>query len=242
MDIIGKKLMTHLGRSNLWVNGCSFLNHRHTSEIDLDFSVAELVRDYYGFENMDNWARVGRGNDRIYLTTVNHFERNLARKRDTFVMIGWSASTRWDWPTVEPFKKMPPQDTTWCTTNMEKSIELLDDIAKKKKQRMHHPELAVVRFYQNIIGLQSYLKANKIPYVFYNSLEPHYFNGKVDHKYWQEAIDREHYFKFEYSHHQYCKKHNLFISDSDEHPSAEGHKLWADMVCNHIDNVKGYED
>ena len=67
---------------------------------------------------------------------------------------------------------------------MHKSMDRWDDIAKKKKQRMHHPELAVVRFYQNIIGLQSYLKANKIPYVFYNSLEPNYFKGKVDHKYW----------------------------------------------------------
>ena len=49
--------------NNLLVNGCSFLNHRHTDEIDLYLSPAELIKEHGGFKHMDNFARGGRGNE-----------------------------------------------------------------------------------------------------------------------------------------------------------------------------------
>ena len=79
---------------NLLVNGCSFLNHRHTDEIDLYLSPAELVKEHGKFKHMDNFARGGRGNDRILSTTITHFEMFPERKKDTFVLIGWSSALR----------------------------------------------------------------------------------------------------------------------------------------------------
>ena len=103
---------------NLLVNGCSFLNHRHTDEIDLYLSPAELVKAHGGFEHMDNFARGGRGNDRIHSTTITHFEMFPERKKDTFVLIGWSSALRMDYPTRKDFKPMPPYDETWGTIKM----------------------------------------------------------------------------------------------------------------------------
>ena len=72
---------------DLFVNGCSFLNHRHSNGIDINFSTAELIKDAGKFKSMTNLARGGRGNDRIFLSTVAYFEGKPECKKDTFVMI-----------------------------------------------------------------------------------------------------------------------------------------------------------
>ena len=88
---------------NIFVNGCSFLTHRHTHEADINFNVGEMVRDQGNISNLINYARGGRGNDRIYLTTMTYFEKFPHLKKDTFVLIGWSSALRLDYPTKDDF-------------------------------------------------------------------------------------------------------------------------------------------
>ena len=102
----------------LFVNGCSFLTHRHTDEANINFSTAELIKEHGGFEEMVNFARGGRGNDRILSTTITYFEKYPEYKRNTFVLIGWSSALRLDYPTAIEFKPLPPLDECWATIKM----------------------------------------------------------------------------------------------------------------------------
>ena len=223
---------------NLFVNGCSFLNHRHSDGVDVKFSTAECIKDLGGFESMTNLARGGRGNDRIFLTTVSYFENEPERKKDTFVMIGWSSAQRLDYPTRYEFKPMEPLDECWAT------IKIIDENEKNftgmsKRKKLGTSELDMVhwmitRYYQNVLGLQNYLKVNKIPYVFYNSLQPILEDGKKDHIWWANAIDQKRFFNFETSQHEFCHRNDLLISKKDGHPSAERHKEWANELYKYI--------
>ena len=223
---------------NLFVNGCSFLNRRHSDGVDVKFSTAECIKDLGGFESMTNLARGGRGNDRIFLTTISYFENKPKRKEDTFVMIGWTGSQRLDHPTCQEFKPMKPLDECWS------SIKILDNESyfmdmSRKKGRQTKAELdifhwMITRYYQNVLGLQNYLKVNKIPYVFYNSLQQILENGKKDHKWWLNAIDQKHFYKMKFSQHKYCVANNLLISKEDGHPTEDGHKVWAEKIYKYI--------
>ena len=145
---------------DLFVNGCSFLNHRHSNGIDVNFSTAEVIKDKCKFENMTNLARGGRGNDRIFLSTMAYFEGDSKQKKNTFVLIGWSASTRLDYPTREDFKPTPPLDQCWSTIKMFEHEKGFDKMARIKIDHLHW---SITRYFQNVIGLQNYLKTNKIP-------------------------------------------------------------------------------
>ena len=252
---------------NLFVNGCSFLNWRmvkkkwvykvkpeegyeqlqkrkHHYHVDLGdesvkFSTAECIKDLCEFESMTNLARGGRGNDRIFLTTVSYFENEPKRKKDTFVMIGWTSAERLDYPTRYEFKPMEPLDECWAT--MKIADDNIENFTKMSKQgrKGGADELDVIhwmitRYYQNVLGLQNYLKVNKIPYVFYNSLQPILEDEKKDHKWWLNAIDQKHFFNIDTSQHQFCHQNDLLISKKDGHPSADGHKLWAGKIYKYI--------
>jgi lysophospholipase L1-like esterase len=217
---------------NLFVNGCSFLNRRHSDGVDVKFSTAECIKDLGGFESMTNLARGGRGNDRIFLTTVAYFEGEPERKKDTFVMIGWSSSQRLDYPTRNEFKPMKPLDESWCT------IKMLDDneqnINKMARIEPNMIHWMITRYYQNVLGLQNYLKVNKIPYVFYNSITNILENDKKDHKKWLQAVDQKRFFKIDTCHHQWAKDRNLLISSADGHPTGDGHSQWSEELYKFI--------
>ena len=231
---------------NLLVNGCSFLNHRHTDEIDLYLSPAELVKAHGGFEHMDNFARGGRGNDRILSTTITHFEMFPERKKDTFVLIGWSSALRMDYPTRNDFKPMPPHDETWATIKMANTTAF--EKASAMKQPIDYEGWEVQRWYQNTLGLQNYLKVNNIRYVMYNALHPALKvsnRTKQDHKQLRKAVDQDRFFQLAYSQYQYCADPDTpgqFISAKDHHPNEIGHRSWAKEVTDFIDQKNLYEN
>jgi hypothetical protein len=231
---------------NLFVNGCSFLNHRHTDEIDLYLSPAELVKEHGAFEHMDNFARGGRGNDRILSTTITHFEMFPERKKDTFVLIGWSSALRMDYPTRNDFKPMPPHDETWATIKMANTTAF--EKASAMKQPIDYEGWEVQRWYQNTLGLQNYLKVNNIRYVMYNALHPALKvsnRRKKDHKQLRKAVDQDRFFQLAYSQYQYCADPDTpgqFISAKDHHPNEIGHRSWAKEVTDFIDQNNLYEN
>ena len=138
---------------NIFVNGCSFLTHRHTHEANINFSTAELIKEHGGFEEMVNFARGGRGNDRILSTTITYFEKHPEYKRNTFVLIGWSSALRLDYPTAIEFKPLPPLDECWATIKMAHNADHFNKSAGLKQPIDHH-SWEVHRYYQNVIGLQ----------------------------------------------------------------------------------------
>ena len=217
----------------LFVNGCSFLTHRHTHEANINFSTSELIKEHGGFEEMVNFARGGRGNDRILSTTITYFEKHPEYKRNTFVLIGWSSALRLDYPTAIEFKPLPPLDECWATIKMADNADHFNK-SKGLKQPIDHHSWEVHRYYQNVIGLQNYLKINNIRFVMYNSLQPALSYYKQDHQALGSAIDRKHFYKLESSHHDFCVTKNLLISKQDGHPNEEGHKLWGENLHEYI--------
>jgi len=232
--------------SNLFVNGCSFLTHRHTDEIDLYLSTAELVKEHGEFKNMDNYARGGRGNDRILATTITYFEMFPERKKDTFVLIGWSSALRMDYPTRNNFKPFPPQDECWDTMKMAMATNIFGKIKPINSINLENYE--VQRWYQNTLGLQNYLKVNNIRYLMYNSLQPALEvskNTKQDHNFLRKAVDQDRFFRLDISQHQWCKSPDTpgqLISAKDDHPNEIGHRSWAKEVTDFIDQNKLYEN
>tara|TARA_A100001015_G_scaffold311670_1_gene415366 strand:+ start:524 stop:1225 length:702 start_codon:yes stop_codon:yes gene_type:complete len=229
-------------RTKLFVNGCSFLRHRHTKETNINFSPAELIKAHGKFESLINLAEDGRGNDRVLMTTMQHFERHPKRKQDTFVMIGWSASTRLDFPSAYYSKPTAVQGTIWSTIQIMTKTHLFDEMAKTKKTPINYPDWMTIRYFQNVLGLQNYLKQNNIPYIFYNSLAHAFHGARDDQKFLINAIDQKRFYNLLNSQYEYCTDNNLFVSKSDEHPNKQGHTEWADKLCNYIDTNKLYED
>mgnify|MGYP001211169744 FL=1 len=225
--------------SNLFVNGCSFLTHRHTHEADINFNVGEMVKDQANINNFINYARGGRGNDRIFLTTMTYFEKFPHMKKDTFVLIGWSSALRLDYPTKDDFKRMPDLDQCWSTIKMAESISQFDNLPAKK-QPINHVDWEVQRYFQNVLGLQNYLKVNNIRYVMYNAL-PQPEIRKNDHHTLYRSIDKKHFFDADSSQYYYCQVNDRFISTTDHHPSEKGIEEWAGMVWQHIKENKLYE-
>jgi hypothetical protein len=171
------------------------------------------------------------------------------RKKDTFVLIGWSSALRMDYPTRSNFKPMPPYDETWGTIKMAMP-EFIDAFEKSKamKQPIDYEGWEVQRWYQNTLGLQNYLKGNKIRYVMYNALQPALKvskRKKQDHNFLRKAVDQDRFFRLSYSQYQYCADPDTpgeFISANDHHPNEIGHRSWAKEVTDFIDQNKLYEN
>ena len=96
-------------------------------------------------------------------STISYFENKPKRKKDTFVMIGWTSADRLDYPTRYEFKPMEPLDECWAT--MKIADDNIENFTKMSKQgrKGGADELDVIhwmitRYYQNVLGLQIYLK------------------------------------------------------------------------------------
>ena len=78
----------------LFSNGCSFLsnNSKHNIALNAGSELASMM----GLEYI-NYAKGGRGNDRIVATTKTFFSKNKDKIKNTFALIGWSASLRIDY-------------------------------------------------------------------------------------------------------------------------------------------------
>ena len=92
-----------------------------------------------------------------------------------------------------------------------------------------------MQYLDNVLNLQNYFVANKIPYVMFNSL-PNYVDTSIpDFKTIATAIDYTRFFSPEQSQMEFIQKKNLIASQDDPHPSTEGHTQWAQQLQEFID-------
>ena len=51
-----------------------------------------------------------------------------------------------------------------------------------------------------------------------------------------DEVDKKRFFAFnEMNHFDYVRKNNLAISNTDYHPTAEGHKIWFEMLWQFVE-------
>ena len=208
----------------LFSNGCSFLTPRPKDGVDT-FATKILAEI-----ELSNLAMGGRGNGRISFTTKLWCEQH--KQENFFAVIGWSSMMRNDYVTNDGWKKgrIPNMDLTWRTW------KLMDNIGFVNSQKGWDIEQTLIMQYlDNVLNLQNYFVANKIPYVMFNSL-PNYVDTSIpDFKTIATAIDYTRFFSPEQSQMEFIQKKNLIASQDDPHPSTEGHTQWAQQLQEFID-------
>jgi hypothetical protein len=211
----------------LFSNGCSFLTYNPKNGVDT--FVTEILAKEYNLP-LENYARGGRGNNRISFSTKVWLEQN--RADDYFVVIGWSSAFRQDYIASHDPKPIRHAGTElkWQTW---KTIQKLDFI--RSLGNLDIEDTACVNYLDNIIDLQNYFQLRKIPYVMYNALPPIFNLNKIDFKVMHGLIDMRRFFNFETSHFDFIKKNNYVVDVNDPHPSSEGHKEWTKLLRNFID-------
>ena len=212
----------------LFSNGCSFLTTRPKDGVDT-YTTKILAENYK--MAICNYAMGGRGNDRISFTTKVWLERH---KRDPyFAVIGWSSQNRNDYCTNDNHKKgrIPQTDLTWRTWKTLDNVSFI-----RSKQGYDIEKNLTMSFLDNVFDLQNYFERKRIPYVMYNSL-PNDFNQKGigDFKVIRNAINMDRFFSPNVSHYEFILDKNLISSPNDPHPSAEGHRQWAEKLKDFID-------
>ena len=211
----------------LFSNGCSFLTSRPADGVDT-FTTKILAEDYD--MPMISYAMGGRGNDRISFTTKVWLERHNRDKH--FAVIGWSSANRNDYVTNDGHKKgrMPGTELTWRTW---KTFDNVSFIRNNKGWDIENN--MTMRFLDSVFDLQNYFERKRIPYVMYNSLPNDFGNKIFDYKVIKDAINMDRFFSPNLSHYEFILDKGLVSSKNDPHPSAEGHRQWAEKLKEFID-------
>ena len=99
---------------------------------------------------------------------------------------------------------MPDLDQCWATIKMAESVTALDNLPGRKVP-INHIDWEVQRYFQNVLGLQNYLKLNDMKYVMYNALPPPTIR-KNDHHTLYCSIDQRHFLNVDSSQYYYWNK------------------------------------
>jgi hypothetical protein len=211
----------------MFSNGCSFLTPRPKDGVET--FVARELAESYGLQ-LTNLAMGGRGNDRISFTTKIWFEQNGSA--DTFAVVGWSSAHRNDYITNDGWKKgrIPGTDLTWRTW---KTLDNVSFIRTNTGWDIENN--AIMNFLDNVFDLQNYFERKRIPYVMYNALPNDFKSDISDFDVIAKAINMDRFFNPEVSHLEYIMDEQLVVSPHDPHPSAEGHRQWAEQLKEFID-------
>jgi len=226
--------------TNLFINGCSFLTTRPKAGVKTHTGI-ELAK------LMDlqliSLAAGGRGNTRNYWTTRVWCEKFPEQAEKSFFLIGSTHGGRMDFPTNDDFKKekFPTMETTfrtWKVTDRD-AFPFTEWLVR---QSLNIPEMMQIESIRHLLALQDYFTSKKYPFVFYNTLSDSAITNP-DVQLMFDAIDKKRFFKYETSHHQYADSTGQVISKDDYHPTAEGHRDWANQLKEFIDanNLRTYE-
>ena len=211
----------------LFSNGCSFLTERPKD--DVDTFTTKIIAEKYNL-SLVNLAMGGRGNGRISFSTKVWFEQNGTEGK--FAVIGWSSSNRNDYITNDGWKKgrIPGTDLTWRTW---KTLDNVSFIRGNKGWDIENN--LVMNFLDDVFDLQNYFERKHIPYVMYNSLPNDFESNATDFSVIKNAINMDRFFSPNVSHFEFVTDKNLIVSPNDPHPSAEGHRIWAEQLMEFID-------
>ena len=210
-----------------------------------------IIADKLNWIDCNN-ASSGVSNDYIYRQTirdVSHWlkykkvwseETNWVDADNLFVLIGWTAPTRFEWWDNGEYRqeRLWADYDKWGCTDADKMTDAMFAI----NQTMDIP--SYIRTFNHIISLSAFLEKNNIPYYFFNSFyeyqipsEPIEKIDKFGKSDFQSGLNSLWDFipqsmkdetMFEYLN----KNGGDFLPR--KHPSAKSHKMWADNLLKKI--------
>jgi hypothetical protein len=226
------------------------LNNKETERF------SALLCEELGWIDCNN-ASAGVSNDYMYRQTLRDVSYWLKHKQiwseesgwieadNIFVLIGWTAPTRFEWWEGNNYKqeRLWIEYDKWGCSDSDKMTDAMFAI----NQTMDIP--SYIRTFNHIISLSAFLEKNNIPYYFFNSFYQYQIPNEPI-----EKIDKFGKLEFQTGLQtlwelipQSIKEEDMFSyikrNGGDflprKHPSAKSHKMWADwLVKNVIQNEK----
>ena len=220
--------------THIFINGCSFLTYRSKDGI-MTHAGKELEK-LMGLARGGHLAGGGRGNKRVSITTKIWCEKNPELAKKCFFVIGITSGARFDFPTNDGYKKykFPDLESAWKTFSPQKDTPSRIFFKHLFTLNLDIDQLIQYESIEATVNLQNFFKLNKYPYVMYKTISDTPIKN-ADVRTLYDMIDKKRFFKPETSHYDYILENKLVANMSDPHPSAEGHKRWAQDLKEFID-------
>lgn len=222
----------------LYANGCSMTygaelggigakayteeEHKYRLEHSWPNQLGKMLK----VEKTINDGMAGCSNDSILRRTFSWLGSYKGNTDDLFIAIGWTGPGRREvrlngggWVSIIP---------TWLPPKYP-----MKQITKFYRKYLYDELHTLILTFTYMIGLQSYLKLNNIPYIFFNAI--HCFH----HKYYEELsnyhnlIDKKHFYGFDEGDIMFTMVKE-FPCGPMLHPLEEGHKEWAKVLYHYI--------
>jgi len=186
-----------------------------------------IIADTCKIPNYINNSRPGGSNERIYRTLINDIPKLLTtyQSDEIFVNISLTSPYRLEFAFGDSSKDYydmmavhaPPSNHTF-----------LYDLWKLITSRYNHDYGWHNFDIMMQLGIQNFLKVNKIPHLITNSLSTHndasLFKQHIDHHLLKQTDSLRFYNEFSFT--QFNELHNL-PKGIGHHPLEDGHKAWA---------------
>lgn len=191
-----------------------------------------ILADRWGTEYL-NESLPGGSNQRIYRTTLNTVSSLLEKYKpeEIFVVVSLSHSHRREFYR-EDYKRYHPHMAT-CKPGED---GYLMEFWKIMVANFHHPKGDHDLDQQMVLGLQNFLRINRVPYLLTWSMH-HGMLYEEENKFVPGPVLKQRYSKrfLQYPSFAYYVFHELKLSKAPEgHPLADGHLAWANHLNDYI--------
>lgn len=208
-------------------------NFYHFSDYQRQHCYSGVIANRLGVDDYINESLPGGSNQRIYRTTLNTVTNLLEKYRpdEIFVLVSLTHNHRREFYRNE-YKKYHPH----MATHKPSGDGYLTEFWKIMVTNFHHPIGDHDLDQQMILGLQNFLRINRVPYLFTWSMH-HGAIYEEEEKFVTPMILKQRYARrflqkpsFAYYVFQELKTQKA----PEGHPLTDGHLAWADYIENYI--------
>lgn len=209
-------------------------NFYHFSDYQRNNCYSGVLANRWGLEYL-NESLPGGSNQRIYRTTLYSVSQLLQRFKpeEIFVIVSLTHCQRREFYRDDYGKYYPHMAT--CKPS---DSGYVSEFWKLMVAHFHHPKGDLDLDQQMILGLQNFLRVNKVPYLFTWSMH-HGTLYEEELTHIPPYILRQRYSKrfLEKPSFAYYVFHELNLQKAPEgHPLADGHLNWANYIANYIND------
>ena len=233
----------------LLANGCS-----HTAGAEIEYllqgkcyekAYPKYIAELLGW-NYENIADSGASQERIIRTTIDWIGRNYKKYKNTeiFVVIMWSGPSRIEFydDTLSRYTQIVPNNDIVYKQQFTNT----QYVYYKSYVAIQNRPAQMIKWYNNIILMQSYLANLKINYLFLNATETLPISNTSNSKQFLHLAAQINYKKYPWAHMQENSYFNVLKNRGFKPPShapvgghmeADGHKYYGEYLAKYIKEI-----